>query len=96
MTGGGFLIWSDGRIECVDSDGETVGEWWSATLFGELLIAGYPLHADPDARLDGVVDLRIVGPDEVVAHTSGPPPHEHSMGAASTVFLGWYRQEVAS
>jgi hypothetical protein len=92
----GFVVWSDGRVEHIDVEGDTVGEWFAPTLYGELLTAGYPLHSDQGSTFDGVFDLRVLASGEVQANTTGATPREHAMGEVSEVFLRWYRSEVAS
>jgi hypothetical protein len=88
----GFMLWPDGRIEEVDGDGETYDYDPEPGLFDDLVTAGYPLHRDDRiGRWDGILDLRVDG-STVIAHTSGPESREHDMGAASELFLSWFRK----
>lgn len=91
----GFMLFPDGRVEEVDTDG---GLWEYAPvpgLFDELVLAGYPLHRDPVlAAWDGIIDVHVDG-DRVVAHTTGLKPWEHDMGAAAELFLAWFREHAA-
>lgn len=93
----GFMVRPDGQISEITPDGEE-DRWWTAPgLFDTLVLAGYPLHRDPDlGRWDGVLDLSVDpdDPSEVTAYTVGTEPREHQMGAASELFLDWYRREV--
>lgn len=89
----GFIVWPNGTVEEVVDDGAATVRWTAPGLYDELLLAGYPLSANrDDSRSDGVVDLSVdpADPREVIAYTTGKPPHERSMGAVSRVFLDWY------
>jgi hypothetical protein len=93
----GFLIAADGQVEELAEDGEVERYWTSTSLYGDLLLAGYPLHADPErGRWDGMIDLSVDPDDltDVTVYTAGQSPHEHSMGAASETFLRWYAENA--
>ncbi len=88
-----YLIWPNNVVEEVNPDGETVNEWTTPGLFDQLVLAGYPLHKDPDGgRWDGVLDVAVTD-DGVIAYTQGPAPRVHQMGTASRLFLDWLRAE---
>jgi hypothetical protein len=96
----GFILRADGQIDEVEPDGES-GRWWNEPgLFDTLVLAGFPLHADPlgEARWDGILDVSVdrLDPREVTVYTTGPEPREHAMGpTAAELFLAWYRTALA-
>jgi hypothetical protein len=91
----GFMLWPDGRIEEVDDEGDTWDYDREPGLFDDLVKAGYPLMKhDQIGNWDGIIDLRVED-GRVIVHTQGPPkPYEHDMGAASELFLAWFRENA--
>jgi hypothetical protein len=88
----GFMLFPNGSIEEVDSDGETWDYDPELGLFDDLVTAGYPLFKHHQVGdWDGIIDLRVER-GHVIVHTQGPPkPYEHDMGAAGELFLAWFR-----
>jgi hypothetical protein len=88
MSYRGFMLWPGGQIEEVDEDGAMYVYPPEPGLYGDLLLAGYPLHKDDlIARWDGIIDLR--GEDgRVIVHC---PRGECDMGPAAELFLSWFR-----
>lgn len=90
----GFMLWPDGRIEEVDEDGDTWDYDREPGLFDDLVKAGYPLFKNPNVpSFDNIIDLHV-DDGRVVVHTNGEKPYEHDMGAASELFLAWFRENA--
>lgn len=90
-----FMLWPDGRIEEVDEEGETYDYERESGLFDDLVMAGYPLlgHVAGAGTWDGIIDLRVEG-NRVIVHAKGTESGEHDMGAASELFLAWFRKNA--
>ncbi len=95
----GFLLYADGTIDMLtgEDDGtgaEIIDTFTEPGLYNDLVLAGYPLHSDQTARFDGTIDLAVdpANPTDVIAYSGRD---ERAMGAASELFLAWYRSNVA-
>ena len=85
------------RVEqLVGDDGESC-VYPDATLFGDLLLAGYPASDD---RIVGscFIDLSVDLDDltEVVVYACCAPPGGHRMGEVAGLFLAWHRINVVN
>jgi hypothetical protein len=87
-----FMLFPDGRIEEVADEGEGRDYDPDASLYEDLVKAGYPPSYHGDFSIfDSIIDLRVVG-DQVTVFTPWPTPREQDMGAAGELFLAWLRK----
>jgi hypothetical protein len=87
MTDRGLILFSDGRIDEIDADGNQSGTT-APGLYQELAAAGYPLFIDPAAGIE-CFDISVDEVGEVTAYTVGDEPREHPMGAVPPRLAVW-------
>lgn len=94
MTERAFLLYSNGTVEEIDEEGETLTFATGSDMYGKLVAAGYPIYDDSQGKaFDKIVDVTTDGETGATVHSIGPKPREHRMkDADAAMFLGWVHE----
>ena len=90
MTDRGLIVFSDGRVDEVDADGNMTTST-APGLHQELTAAGYPVFGDPESTDPGCFDVSVDDAGQVTAYTCSTDPgfREQAMGTVTPKLAAW-------